>query len=762
MSVTTGQVALEAAFQWCCRRRKDSPPNADIWHLWFHWPAVSQALLTELHDNRYRLSPLQITGRGREAKAVWSAQDAVVLKWVAMQLQAVLPVHPLCEHHKGHGGGKRSVQRMHDSLQREGWQYVCRTDIQGFYGHIRRRPLMRQVKRHVQDPVLLNLVQQYLHYSVERGGEFHTPKKGICRGCALSPLLAGFCLWAMDTYFEAQPSLRYVRFMDDIVILTRTRWHLRQAVRALNVFFASGGYRQHPDKTFIGRTERGFDWMGIQFNGSGIEGVAPRALANHRERCRRLYEQVWRHGKKKTLARVSAYVKRWTIWRNSMTDSVKRDNRPGWWQARLWWLSGLLVLMGLTAFSPAYALPACGAALGHLNPTSTMTSYTPATTQPGVNPPYPLIGEAIVAGTTVNCSMAGYGETITYGTGFYNPNAVKYWPVDTNGYSYRSGAVTGPNGDVWGPDEDNYECQFGNATWAQGPACHRSKFTPLGPLICTGADGTKSDRISSGTLTATGYASVSVPCRDRPDGSGVIITVPDASVRLISNSPAGYYGGSNKRPNDVSVSGNCCAYYPGAYVVLGASATNLNGSNIPFCRPDGTNITGPCVTQQYGGQISHIDINVPPAPLGTCTASVTNNIINFGTITAGTGLSVGLPLPGVPPLTTNVSIDCSGSGAHDAAQVLVSPAGVAEWRPDIFDTNNDSIGYQLTVGDKSIRLENHKQQMLTAADGIRFVTSGNNNTAEFELTSVPVAKLPDLLVGAATAMITLDVYAVSK
>ncbi|HHA1936288.1 TPA: reverse transcriptase domain-containing protein [Enterobacter ludwigii] len=205
---------------------------------------------------------------------------------------------------------------MARSLKQQGWSYVCRTDIQGFYGHIRRGPLMRQLKRHVSDPVLLNLVRQYLHYSVERGGEFYTPRRGICRGCALSPLLAGFCLWAMDTYLEAQqPALRYVRYMDDIVIFTRTRWHLRRAVRTLNAFFASGGYRQHPDKTFIGKTDKGFDWMGIQFNGSGITGVAPRALTSHRERCCRLYEQAWRYGKKKTRARVAEYVKRWTIWR---------------------------------------------------------------------------------------------------------------------------------------------------------------------------------------------------------------------------------------------------------------------------------------------------------------------------------------------------------------------------------------------------------------------------------------------------------------
>lgn len=178
---------LEAAFQWCCRRRKDAPPDADIWHLWFHWQERKGELFTSLMENRYRLSAMQIVGRGKDKQAIWSAQDAVVLKWVAMQLHDILPVHPLCEHHKGHGGGGRSVHRMARSLQTAQWKYVCRTDIQGFYGHIRRGPLMRQLKRHVSDPVLLNLVRQYLHYSVERGGGvLHSTKRHLSRLCAES------------------------------------------------------------------------------------------------------------------------------------------------------------------------------------------------------------------------------------------------------------------------------------------------------------------------------------------------------------------------------------------------------------------------------------------------------------------------------------------------------------------------------------------------------------------------------------------------
>ncbi len=54
----------------------------------------------------------------------------------------------------------------------------------------------------------------------------------------------------------------YVRFMDDILVLSPTRWWLRKAVKAVNQALGSLNLEKHPDKTFIGRIERGFDFLG--------------------------------------------------------------------------------------------------------------------------------------------------------------------------------------------------------------------------------------------------------------------------------------------------------------------------------------------------------------------------------------------------------------------------------------------------------------------------------------------------------------------
>jgi hypothetical protein len=47
---------------------------------------------------------------------------------------------------------------------------------------------------------------------------------------------------------------------------------------------------KHPDKTFIGRIERGFDFLGYHFSPAGL-AVAKKTVANFIEKASRLYEQ---------------------------------------------------------------------------------------------------------------------------------------------------------------------------------------------------------------------------------------------------------------------------------------------------------------------------------------------------------------------------------------------------------------------------------------------------------------------------------------
>jgi len=64
---------------------------------------------------------------------------------------------------------------------------------------------------------------------------------------------------------------------------------------------------KHTDKTLIGRTERGFDFLGYHFDPTGLS-VAGKTIERFKERIARLYEQG------ADSVRIGQYVLRWTTW----------------------------------------------------------------------------------------------------------------------------------------------------------------------------------------------------------------------------------------------------------------------------------------------------------------------------------------------------------------------------------------------------------------------------------------------------------------
>jgi hypothetical protein len=107
----------------------------------------------------------------------------------------------------------------------------------------------------------------------------------------------------------------YRRFMDDVIVLAKTRWHLRKAVRTVNQHFHQLKVEQAPDKTFIGEISKGWDFLGYHFDGKRLT-VAAKTVEKHVLHYRQLYEQL--RNKKATSDEMASalglYVKRWQRW----------------------------------------------------------------------------------------------------------------------------------------------------------------------------------------------------------------------------------------------------------------------------------------------------------------------------------------------------------------------------------------------------------------------------------------------------------------
>ena len=91
------------------------------------------------------------------------------------------------------------------------------------------------------------------------------------------------------------------------MVLAPTRWKLRKAIKAVNEVMAKLRVEKHPDKTFIGRITRGFDFLGYWFSPQGL-GVAKKTVHRMRSKVSRLYEQGADD------SRIEAYLNRWWQW----------------------------------------------------------------------------------------------------------------------------------------------------------------------------------------------------------------------------------------------------------------------------------------------------------------------------------------------------------------------------------------------------------------------------------------------------------------
>ena len=108
----------------------------------------------------------------------------------------------------------------------------------------------------------LNLAGQYLRPVTERG---------IPLGCPLSPVLGSFFLGELDVALE-RDGFFHLSFMDDMRV--PTHWELRAAVKVVNRALAAPDLDKHPDKTFVGRVEKGFDWLDYHLHPDGLRLAA--------------------------------------------------------------------------------------------------------------------------------------------------------------------------------------------------------------------------------------------------------------------------------------------------------------------------------------------------------------------------------------------------------------------------------------------------------------------------------------------------------
>ena len=156
---------------------------------------------------------------------------------------------------------------------------VVDADLSDYFGSIPHAELLKSVARRVVDPRVLNLIKQWLEFTVEetdsRGRKTRTTeakdnRRGIPQGSPISPLLSNlymrrFVLRWKQLGLERRLGSRIVTYADDLVILCR-RGKAEEALQWLRDIMAQLKLTVNEEKTRICKVPEGeFDFLGYTF-----------------------------------------------------------------------------------------------------------------------------------------------------------------------------------------------------------------------------------------------------------------------------------------------------------------------------------------------------------------------------------------------------------------------------------------------------------------------------------------------------------------
>ena len=137
--------------------------------------------------------------------------------------------------------------------------YILKMDVRKFFNSIDKKILYKILNKRIKDKKLLWLIRQILS---AQGRD-----KGIEIGNYTSQTFANIYLNELDQYATKTLKLnRYYRFMDDSVILVRTKEEAKEAWKKIEQFLKEELALKLNDKTNIFKSKQGVNFCGYKIN----------------------------------------------------------------------------------------------------------------------------------------------------------------------------------------------------------------------------------------------------------------------------------------------------------------------------------------------------------------------------------------------------------------------------------------------------------------------------------------------------------------
>ncbi|MFZ2285948.1 MAG: reverse transcriptase domain-containing protein, partial [Bacteroidales bacterium] len=167
------------------------------------------------------------------------------------------------------------------------------------------------LSRKVKDGRVISLIHKYLNAGVMNEGKYEETTEGVPQGGPLSPVLSNIMLNELDKELDRRGH-KYVRYADDVVILSRSRRSAERTMQNIIPFIEGKLFlKVNRDKSQVAHV-RDIRFPGYSFyivKGEGRLWIHPKSVAKMKARIKELISRSNGWGNDRGKEALSQYIK---------------------------------------------------------------------------------------------------------------------------------------------------------------------------------------------------------------------------------------------------------------------------------------------------------------------------------------------------------------------------------------------------------------------------------------------------------------------
>lgn len=219
------------------------------------------------------------------------------------------------------------INEVSETLRTNSYDYFIRLDIENFFLSIDHPILIRQLNKRIRKKELLHIIIKAIQtptISIPSSNGYDLNEKGVPQGLSISNILANIYLNDFDKSLRDSSSFKYVRYVDDMLILCKEGDHLKIKNEIVHQLSNTWKLTVSSDieKTKHGKITEGFTFLGYTKNENGFT-VKESTISKFRDSLSKIFTQ-FKYSKSKNVE-----ILLWKI-NLKITGCINEKRKYGW------------------------------------------------------------------------------------------------------------------------------------------------------------------------------------------------------------------------------------------------------------------------------------------------------------------------------------------------------------------------------------------------------------------------------------------------